>query len=385
MKTGQFVGAVILSVVFGSLHAFSVLILPLEIAFGAARAGVSFGYALAIASLTAGVYCAPYIMRRIPPGLMSAICGSCAATGVGLAATGLGLGSFLVGYGVVFGFSNGLAYSLFLDRAAGAFAHRQGFALGFVTATYGAGAAAFAPVLGWATERFSIFPTLGLLALVLLTVGVIAALLFSPSGFVIDKSRTTRAPMPRDVLLIWSVYFLAALGGLMTIGHAAPLIESRVPGTTLASSAVLLVALGNIAGSIGGGVWAQRNSQRYALTLPIAVCGFAIASLFAARDETTVLVALCAVGAGYGGLTAAVPVVVLRSAGSQIFASVFGYVFTAWGTAGLIGPTVAGLSFDAFGNYAVPLILALATAIGAFGLALRLPARLENQESELTL
>jgi len=384
MKTGQFVGAVILSVVFGSLHAFSILILPLETGFGATRTGVSFGYALAIASLTAGVYCAPYVMRRAPPGAMGAICGIFAATGVGLAATGFGLGSFLVGYGLVFGFSNGLAYSLFLDRAAAALAHRQGFALGFVTATYGAGAAVFAPALGWATERFSIFPTLGLLAFVLLAAGTIAALLFSASSFVIDKSQKTKTPMPRGVLLIWSVYFFAALGGLMIIGHAAPIVESRVPGTTLASLAVLLVALGNIAGSIGGGVWAQRNPQRYALALPIAVCGFAVASLLTARSEATVLVALCTVGAGYGGLIAAIPVVILRSGGRRIFASVFGRVFTAWGMAGLIGPTIAGLSFDAFGSYAVPLMFALATAIGAFGLALRLPARLENQESKLT-
>ena len=41
-------GALLLSVVYGSIHAYSVLMAPLEAELGASRGALSLGYALAI-------------------------------------------------------------------------------------------------------------------------------------------------------------------------------------------------------------------------------------------------------------------------------------------------------------------------------------------------
>jgi len=49
-------------------------------------------------------------------------------------------------------------------------------------------------------------------------------------------------------------------------------------------------------------------------------------------------------------------------------------MFTAWGTAGLVGPIGAGLLFEATGSYGLPLLLAAVAAVGSANLARSLPA-----------
>jgi len=162
---------------------------------------------------------------------------------------------------------------------------------------------------------------------------------------------------------MWLVYFLGVLGGLMVIGHASPLIGSQYPGTTRGSFAVVLVAIGNIVGSIAGGVWAQKSMGQAALALPVIVSAAAMATLYAAKSEGLALVAIGAAGFAYGALIAAVPVVILDRTGGRGFAAAFGRIFSAWGVAGLIGPSLAGLLFDHTGSYNSTLLLAGGAAV----------------------
>jgi len=203
-----------------------------------------------------------------------------------------------------------------------------------------------------------------------------AAYLFTGSGFAIAERSASAERPQRWMLVTWGLYFCGVFGGLMIIAHAAPLLESKFPGTTLSSLAVMLVALGNIAGSIGGGLWAQYASPRHALALPVMIGAFAIALLLMAHNQPLALAALAAVGIAYGGLIAAIPVVILSCAGPQGFAYAFGRIFSAWGLAGLVGPPLAGLLFDYSGTYNSALLVALSMSFAALLLALLvLPGR----------
>ncbi|MBL8906645.1 MAG: hypothetical protein JNM20_08215 [Rhizobiales bacterium] len=375
MKTGQLAGAVILSIVFGSLHAFSVLALPLQHAFAASRAGVSLGYALALSALTVAVYLAPAIMRRLTPAGVAIACAALAATGLLIAGSALGLISFLAGFGAIFGFANGVAYSLFLDRAAAALAGQKGLAIGLVTATYGGGAAVFAPILDAATAVSSVFMALMMLGLVVFLGGLVASWLFRGSRFAIaDRGMPAETPR-RWMLVMWAVYFCGVFGGLMLLAHAAPLLEWQFAGTSLTSLAVMLVALGNIAGSVGGGYWGQISSPRHALALPIVIGIFATVLLLVSNDRVLSLAALAAAGLSYGALIAAIPVVVVTSVGASGFAHAFGRIFSAWGLAGLAGPPLAGVLFDYSAAYDSALLVALSMSCAGLVLTLFVPHR----------
>jgi MFS transporter, OFA family, oxalate/formate antiporter len=382
MKVALFAGAVIQSVVFGSLHAFSVLVLPLQVAFETTRARVSLGYALAVGALTVGVYCSRYAMRHLSPAALAAVGSMGAAVGLGLAASGMGLVPLLVGYGLVFGFANGLIYSLFLDRAAQALPTSRGISMGLVTATYAGGAALFAPLLGTIQAHSSVFAALALLALTVLLCGLFAAYLFSGSKFESPPQGDAAPHLPVGWLVImWAVYLFGVSGGLMTLGHAAPLMTTRFPGSALAPLAVMLVAGGNILGSVGGGLWAQKSPAKRALAAPVGLCAVSLAALLFSSDPRTALLAIFAIGAAYGGLIAAVPIVIVRVLGSHGFAKAFGVIFSAWGLAGLLGPSIAGLVFDHNGSYNFALLLALFSSLIGLALTKTLPVLKEKSSA----
>jgi MFS transporter, OFA family, oxalate/formate antiporter len=167
---------------------------------------------------------------------------------------------------------------------------------------------------------------------------------------------------------MWLVYFYGVFGGLMLIGHAAPFVKVQGGGTKLAATAVMFVAAGNLVGSIGGGLWAQRTLARFALALPIIIAIIAIVTLVTATSAGVTLTALTAVGVAYGCLIAVIPVIVLNSVGVDGFGYSFGRIFSAWGFAGLVAPSLAGFLFDYTGNYYVALYVALAAATVALGL-----------------
>jgi OFA family oxalate/formate antiporter-like MFS transporter len=363
-------GALLLSVVYGSIHAYSVLMAPLEAELGASRGALSLGYALAIGSLTAGVLAAP-AMLRAGPSLAAAGAGVVAGVGLLVASVDHALGTFLVGYGLAFGLANGMSYVLFLDRAAHALPRARGLSVGLVTAGYGAGAAVAAIILGRALEAMAATDVLAWLALAVLVSGIVAALAFR-GGRTQERTMAAEIAASSDTHLfrLWLVYFLAAAGGLMVIAHASEIAAALGLGREDALIAPAAVAVGNIAGSLAGGVWAERLRPWPAIGAGQAIAILATALLF--LPEPAVLTGLLLWGLAYGALISTVPVIVRRREGDGGFSRNFSRVFTAWGAAGLAAPAAAGYLFDAVGNYGLALATAGIAALAATLLAARL-------------
>lgn len=354
----ELAGALLLSLAFGSIHAFGVLMAPLEQALGASRGAVSLVYSLAIASLTLGVFTAPRVLR-LGASVVAALCGLAAA--LGIAATALlatRLAAWL-GFGVVFGFCNGVAYSLFLARAAAALPASPGLAAGMVTAAYGLGAAGFAGLLAFGLTRFGWAGALYGLAAAILLAGLCAAALFRNAAPALATVAAAAKPPSGFTSWLWLVYFLGASGGLMVIAHAAGLMAS--------AGAAAIVAVGNVAGSLLGGLAGERLPARVALGLPLGLTAAALGLLLAFPMAGLVLIGLC--GFAYGWLIAAIPVVIRQSLGPAAFAGAFGRVFTAWGVAGLAAPSLAGLLYDWSGNYRAAIVMALGAALAGLLLA----------------
>ena len=65
--------------------------------------------------------------------------------------------------------------------------------------------------------------------------------------------------------------------------------------------------------------------------------------------------ALASAALVYGMFASTIPVEVRRVAGTDDFARTYGRIFTAWGLSGLAAPYVAGLFYDAYGDYSFAL------------------------------
>ena len=378
--------ALLISLVFGSLHAFSALMLPLQLQYQSDRAGISFAYALAILCLTGGVFVSRWVVPTLGARAAAVLCGVLGAAGLAAVARGSSLAVLWVGYGLVFGGVSGVAYSLFLDRAAKSLPASPGFAIGLVTAVYGGGAALCAQWEAWMLKDGPVSTLVQWLAL-----AVIAACAVAAAGFGPDPPAVADHPVPTgdgpgpsasDIGFFWVVYFLGATGGLMAIAHAVPIVDALGGAEGLASLAPTLNALGNVMGCIAGGLLVDRMGSRPALVLPIAVLAVSLLTLAFTVDPMVALAGLCACGMAYGALISAIPLVLRLRFGVARFNKNFGLVFTAWGSAGLLGPVAAGLLFDQTGGYQLGLALAAGAAAAALGLLCLAPGFFRSPSPE---
>jgi hypothetical protein len=317
------------------------------------------------------VFVSGRVFKYLKPDAAAIVCGAMAAGGIALSSLGLSTPLFILGYGILFGTANGIAYSLFLAVAAREMPEAVGWATGIVTAAYSVGAALFAQVLAALIMLFSVWVALAALAFAILAFSTLAAWLFRFGGNTSLSLKPVPQPAVRDwsfIIWIWFVYLLGVAGGLMVIAHASALQAAAIGSTWEVQLAPTLVALGNIVGSLGGGRLVEKLGIRLALFFPLAVSGLAILTLLAVPALTQPALLLC--GMCYGAIVAAVPVAVRAAQGSDNFSRSFGYVFTAWGLAGLCAPSAAGLLFDVAGSYWLSVGIAAAAALSAAALAL---------------
>ncbi len=368
----------VLTLTLGSVHAFSVFLAPMEEAFSASRAEVSLTYSLALVCLTLAVLGGHRVFGLLKPPLFALISCALAALGCLIASWSGTLWGVWLGYSLLFGAANGFGYGYALQISAQAMPARKALAMGLTTAAYALGAAVFPGLLTEALTSSGLAGALQRLAMGLAAAGLAAGGLFhlararfelaahAPSSQ--DASHT-----PRLLVHLWIAYGAGVSAGLMVIGHATGLAATAGASTSLLVWAPILVAGGNMLGGVLAGWLTDRISTRTVLTgLPLlSLAGLAVLLMRSGPQAT--LAGLALIGFAYGAIIAVYPAVISYLFGTLNGIKAYGRVFTAWGTAGLIFPWLAGYLFDLSASYTTVLTLAAAiSALSAFG-AHRLP------------
>lgn len=366
-QAGLFVlaAASLVAAVLGSVHAFSVFLTPLEQAFQASRSLVSLTYSLALISLTIAVLFGPRIFGWVSAGRFVLIVCLLAAGGALFAGRATALWHVWAGYSLIFGAANGLGYGFGLQIAARANPNREGLAMGVVTAAYALGSI-IAPLLfeiavgagGFRAAMIGLAAALG-------AIGAISALIFhlaqTQTSFPSAQPGDAAAPA-REQLLLWLGYLGGVLAGLMVIGHAAGIAAATRPDIALWLAPVV-IAVFNLIGSLIGGRLSDKAPLGLLLSaLPLMTVMGAIA-LLSFASAAGLLIALAVIGFAYGGTIAAYPAAIAKLYGIAGSPRIYGRVFTAWGTAGLFGPWLAGWLFDVNGDYQIALVMAATCGI----------------------
>jgi hypothetical protein len=351
----------LLMLAFGSIHAFSLFLAPLEAATGATRADVSLVYGLALAALTGAVLGAQWLMAKFAPWQLAVAGCILAALGLALAAGAPPLLLAQLGYGLLFGAANGVAYASCLVIADGLGAKGSGWRIGAVTATYALGAAMAAILLGQALPAVGWRDSLlGLAALFALLAGCAGLLL---RGIRIDPQTVPRREPGRAQLWpYWLAYGASVAAGLMVLGHAAAIAGPSASDAV----ATMLAALANAAGGLVAALAADRIAGPRLLAL-VSLLSLAGLALLLAGGPGAPLAGISLVALAYGAHIAVFPVVIRRAFGAASFAWAYGRVFTAWGIAGIAAPWLAGALFDPSAGYHMAFVAA--TAVAALGLA----------------
>ena len=356
------IAAMILTFVLGTIHAFSVSLSTLEIVFNTSRTYASLTYSLALLSLTVGVLYGHRLHHRLRLVLLVILIECIAILGCLIAMIPTNLFWVWLGYSVVFGFANGLGYGLSLQMAAQANPDRTGIAIGLITAFYALGAICAPIPFSIALDRMGWSGMMAVQIFALLLGLPFMIFLLRASGFAFANSHSvsgdqTSVYCNRSVVWLWFSYCTAVTSGLMVIGHAA-----AIAGTERAhlyyANAPTVVAAFNMLGSIFCGWLTDKVGARLLLlSLPLISAIVLIQMVYGLLSQDT-LVGLAIMGFCYGGIITVYPIFIAKTFGADLGAQVYGYVFTAWGIAGLLGPMIAGIIYDVTTNYNGAMIIA---------------------------
>ena len=361
--TRSLAGCVLLSGVLGSIHAYSLFIESFESDLGVGRGEVGTPYSVALASLTVVVLVGHRLFRVVPGPLVALIASGGAAIGLLLAASANSLAGVVLGYGIVFGAFNGLGYAFSLQRASESNPDRRGFALGLVTAAYALGGASTALVLDKHVAASGATSALRWLALAIAVTGIVtSALLANNDSPARGSSARLSSANLRTLAPLWMAYLLAVLAGLMALGHAAAIVDDAGgPG----GAAVVAAGLASASGGLWIALVADRTAtDRLLRLLPLGSATVLVVAAMASHG-VVLMVAVAGIAFTYGALIAIYPLAVAQRFGQDGYSQAYGRVFTAWGTAGLVGPVGAGHLFEVTGSYRIPMFLAAAAAIGS--------------------
>jgi len=168
--------------------------------------------------------------------------------------------------------------------------------------------------------------------------------------------------------------FLIAFGLLALVVHFVPIVTSAGLSTSQAAAAAALIGAGSITGRLFAGFLLDRTSATLvgtaAFLLPVFV---ALALLQWAGDAAMIVPIALLLGLSLGSEVDVVAYLASRHVGLKRFGALFGICMSAMALATGVGPWVAGLIFDAFGNYdyfliaAAPLFLTAALLIASLG------------------
>ena len=353
--------------VLGSVHAFSVFLLPLETMLQLPRSQISLLYSFALVAITLAVTIGYRIYSLLQAWWLVLLMGMIAAAGLWIAAAADSWWALFGGYSLAFGFANGIGYGYCLQLSGRVMPSRKGMAMGAVTAAYAVGSIVFAKIFSWRIDVESVSSAFSWVAIAVMAAAALAAVVMYRAGASYGQSESvtdaTDIPLDRRRLLqFWFAYMTSVFAGLMAIGHAAGIAQSQTGEAGLASWAAVIVGSGSALGGFAAGWLVDRwPINRFLVGLPLLSVA-ALLGIGASPSVVLLLALLGVVGFAYGSIIAIYPVAIAGSFGER-GAKAYGRVFIAWGFAGLAAPWCAGVIFDLRGDYGLAMLIAALVAL----------------------
>ncbi len=376
------IGGVLLNLALGSLYAWSVFVLPLEREFGWNREQTSWVFTVAIVAFAATFVLAGRLQDTRGPRVVAFTGAVLVSLGFLLASFTTSLAFLYTAFGLVVGIGNGFGYAAPMPVASKWFPDRRGLVIGLMVGGYGAGSAVLGPVATALIDAHGWRVTFRLLGVLFFVMGMIGASLLRnpPHGY--------RAPAPaaatpvtgtaRDFstsemlrtptfYALWIAYCLGTTAGLMTISQLVPFARSAGWSPGIATLAITVGAIGNAGGRILSGWLSDRIGRLTTLRVMIVASAAAMPALSAWRQDAVLFyVFVAAVYWCYGTQLSLFASTTADFYGTRNVGMNYGVLFTAWGTAGILGPFIGARVFNVTHDYANAFTIAAVLALVAF-------------------
>jgi MFS transporter, OFA family, oxalate/formate antiporter len=380
------VGAILIQLALGAIYAWSVFTDFLkEPPYGFTATQTQIVFSVGLASFAVVMVLAGRWMAKVGPRTV-------ALTGGLFLGLGYVLGGFLgqtfplqvLFIGLLGGAGIGLAYVTPIAVGMRWYVDKKGLISGLAVAGFGAGALLWIQLAGpwgrllYTLELFglpgvqSVFVLYGVIFLVMVSIGALCMIYppdgWQPAGYrppqaaATEREKSTTEYESGQMLrtaqfyLILLTFAFSAMAGLMTIGiiklfgidalQAGGLSAERA-APIAATAAGVFLALFNGAGRITWGIVSDRVGWRRSAVAMCVMQGAAMLVFFW-LGQTTALLFLGAalIGFNFGGNFALFPVATAETFGAKNVGKNYGWVFLAYGMAGIVGPIMAGYFKD---------------------------------------
>ncbi|MCI3029113.1 OFA family MFS transporter [Desemzia sp. C1] len=300
-----------------------------------------------------------------------------------------GLGMFLTGfansiimlyltYGVILGLGIGAGYGTATALTVKWFPDKKGLAGGLTAAGFGSGAILLAPIATNMIESVGVNDTFKILGGILLVVICASSFVMENPpvkekvvGLTSDKDKNYKE-MLRDsnFWILWAIYTFAATSGLMVIGHAANLASYYSLGA--GAVIVMVVGLANTLGRIFWGSVSDKIGRCKTVMIMFIVSGTGLILLNFANTLGAVagIAGLIFIALSFGGFLGSFPGITAENCGASKSASNYGWMFTAYGIASILGPSLASSIRESTGSYSMALLISAGMALVGAGMIL---------------
>jgi MFS transporter, OFA family, oxalate/formate antiporter len=379
----RLLGGVLMTLALGTLYAWSVFVTPLENEFGWKRAQTSSVFTLAVVMFAASLLLAGKLQDRFGPFWISLTGSVLVSLSFLLFAYTFSLYSLFFFYGVLGGAGLGFGFGTVVPVMAKWFPDRTGLAIGLALLGFGGGSAIFGSI-----ANLVLFPRFGWRTSCIVLSGIFLVMTMT-AAFLLKNPVASRQPTnnipglitktsrhqftPGEILrtpafyLLWLGFGLGSTAGLMVISQLIPFANSQgVSSATLATLGLVVGAFGNVSGRVLSGWLSDILGRLNTLRVVIGLSCIAMPALYWVGAHLIALyVLIYLVYFSYGAQASVIPTTVSDFWGTRYAGTNYGTLFTAWGFAGILGPTIGGALFDRYRNYGVAFYTAAALAVVA--------------------
>ncbi len=357
---------------FGGLYAWSAFSGELADHMGWEYSKVSFAYSVQLIVLVVMGVIGGSLLQKLGPRKLITAAGIMWGSGWLLTGFASSTTMLYLSFGLLTGTASSFGYNPCIVTAVRWFPDKKGFASGMAVGICGIASLFVAPFAHFLLKSFNVMTAFKIVGAVFLLFAVGTGWYIDdpPEGWLPrageqalpanDEGKNWRQMLadPRFYFL-WATLLCASVGGLMFIGHAAK-IGREVAGMTGSQAAMLvgIMALANFCGRLFFGSLSDRIGRYNVVSITMVIGASAMTVMRFSSNYFTFITATILISACFSGTIATYSALSSDVFGPKYNGINFSIIFTGFGVAGLIGPSVATWLHDLSGGYSGAFVFA---------------------------
>ena len=308
------------------------------------------------------------LQDSVGPRIALLIASILAGLGFGLSSITISMVSLTIFFGIIFGLAMGFGYSAPTPAAVKWFhINNRGFISGIVVSGFGLAPLYIAPLTRILIHQTGIPTTFLILGIIFfLTIFFLSFIIQNPPSNYIPiqlKTRKHQKTIASEIdldypamlktsqfYLLWVLFFFGTFSGLLIIGQMAKIGQEQA-GIENGAILVMVYAVFNFLGRISWGSISDLLGEKITLFLIYFIQVIIYFVFHTMTQPFTLLIGKSLVGFTFGGMLTIFPVITSQLFGLKNLGVNYGFIMTAWGVGGFLGPLLGGTVRDFTGTY----------------------------------